>query len=51
MEPGLHPDRLAQIALHVYPGGIDGFDLLAPASGLVARFARDRDDALRRALF
>ena len=37
--------------LHVYPGGIHGFDLLAPASGLAARFARDRDDALRRALF
>lgn len=35
--------------LHVYPGGIHGFDLLAPASGLAQRFVRDRDDALRRA--
>jgi acetyl esterase/lipase len=35
--------------LHVYPGGIHGFDLLAPASGLARRFVRDRDDALRRA--
>ncbi len=35
--------------LHVYPGGIHGFDLLAPASALAQRFIRDRDDALRRA--
>jgi acetyl esterase/lipase len=35
--------------LHVYPGGIHGFDLLAPGSGLAQRFIRDRDDALRRA--
>ncbi|HEX5302316.1 MAG TPA: alpha/beta hydrolase [Streptosporangiaceae bacterium] len=35
--------------LHVYPGGIHGFDLLAPASRLAQRFARDRDEALRRA--
>ena len=35
--------------LHVYPGGIHGFDLLAPGSGLAQRFVRDRDDALRRA--
>jgi acetyl esterase/lipase len=35
--------------LHVYPGGIHGFDLLAPGSGLAKRFVRDRDDALRRA--
>jgi acetyl esterase/lipase len=35
--------------LHVYPGGIHGFDLLAPTSGLAQRFIRDRDDALRRA--
>ncbi len=35
--------------LHVYPGGIHGFDLLAPASRLAQRFVRDRDDALRRA--
>lgn len=35
--------------LHVYAGGIHGFDLLAPASGLAGRFQRDRDEALRRA--
>ena len=35
--------------LHVYVGGIHGFDLLAPASELAGRFRRDRDDALRRA--
>ena len=35
--------------LHVYPGGIHGFDLLAPGSGLARRFAAERDDALRRA--
>jgi acetyl esterase/lipase len=35
--------------LHVYPGGIHGFDLLAPASGLARRFQADRNAALRRA--
>jgi acetyl esterase/lipase len=35
--------------LHVYPGGIHGFDLLIPGSALAQRFVRDRDDALRRA--
>jgi acetyl esterase/lipase len=35
--------------LHVYPGGIHGFHLLAPASRLAQRFVRDRDEALRRA--
>jgi len=35
--------------LHVYPGGIHGFDLLAPASRLAQRFVRDRDEALRQA--
>jgi len=35
--------------LHTYPGGIHGFDLLAPGSALAKRFIRDRDDALRRA--
>jgi acetyl esterase/lipase len=35
--------------LHVYPGGIHGFDLLAPNSGLAQRFIRDRDEALQRA--
>ena len=35
--------------LHVYPGGIHGFDLLAPASRLAQRFVRDRDEALHRA--
>jgi acetyl esterase/lipase len=38
------------IELHVYPGGIHGFDSTAPASQLARRFARDRDDALHRAL-
>jgi acetyl esterase/lipase len=36
--------------LHVYVGGIHGFDLLAPAAQVSGRFVRDRDDALRRAL-
>ncbi|HWM60010.1 MAG TPA: alpha/beta hydrolase [Pseudonocardia sp.] len=35
--------------LHVYRGGIHGFDLLAPTSGVARRFQRDRDEALRRA--
>ncbi len=35
--------------LHVYPGGIHGFDLLAPESALAQRFRAERDDALRRA--
>jgi acetyl esterase/lipase len=35
--------------LHVYPGGIHGFDLLAPGSQLAQRFVRDRDEALERA--
>jgi acetyl esterase/lipase len=35
--------------LHVYPGGIHGFDLLAPGSALAQRLVRDRDDALRSA--
>jgi len=35
--------------LHVYPSGIRGFDLLAPASTLAQRFIRDRDEALHRA--
>jgi acetyl esterase/lipase len=35
--------------LHTYPGGIHGFDLLAPGSALAQRFIRDRDEALRRA--
>jgi len=35
--------------LHVYPGGIHGFDLLAPGSALAQRFIRDRDEALQRA--
>jgi acetyl esterase/lipase len=35
--------------LHTYPGGIHGFDLLAPGSALARRFIRDRDEALRRA--
>ena len=35
--------------LHVYPDGYHGFDSFAPSSRLAARFAADRDDALRRA--
>jgi acetyl esterase/lipase len=35
--------------LHVYPGGIHGFDVLAPGSQLAQRFVRDRDEALQRA--
>jgi acetyl esterase/lipase len=36
--------------LHVYPGAVHGFDSFAPQSAIARRFARDRDDALRRAL-
>jgi acetyl esterase/lipase len=35
--------------LHVYPGGIHGFDVLVPGSQLAQRFVRDRDEALQRA--
>ena len=38
------------VELHVYPGGWHGFDNVAAGSELAERFARDRDDALRRAL-
>ena len=36
--------------LHVYAGGIHGFNGLAPGTDLAIRYDRDRDDALRRAL-
>ncbi|HEY3260790.1 MAG TPA: alpha/beta hydrolase [Pseudonocardiaceae bacterium] len=38
------------VELHVYPGGIHGFDLFAPDSGLARRLVRDRDEALARVL-
>ena len=37
--------------LHVYPGGFHAFEAFAPASDVARRFVRDRDGALRRALF
>lgn len=36
--------------LHVYPGGVHGFDLFAPDSALARRFCRDRDEAFDRLL-
>jgi acetyl esterase/lipase len=36
--------------LHVYPGGVHGFDLFAPEAALTRRFCRDRDEALDRFL-
>ncbi len=36
--------------LHVYPGGVHGFDLFAPAAALTRRFCRDRDEAFDRFL-
>jgi acetyl esterase/lipase len=36
--------------LHVYPGGVHGFDLFAPQAALTRRFCRDRDEAFDRFL-
>lgn len=36
--------------LHVYPGGVHGFDLFAPSAALTRRFCRDRDEAFDRFL-
>jgi acetyl esterase/lipase len=36
--------------LHVYPGGVHGFDLFAPGAALTRRFCRERDEALDRFL-
>ena len=36
--------------LHVYPGGVHGFDVFVPDGGLSRRLARDRDDSLAFAL-
>jgi acetyl esterase/lipase len=36
--------------LHVYPGGVHGFDLFAPDAALTRRFCRDRDEAFDRFL-
>jgi acetyl esterase/lipase len=36
--------------LHVYPGGVHGFDLFAPDADLTRRFCRDRDEAIDRLL-
>jgi acetyl esterase/lipase len=36
--------------LHVYPGGVHGFDLFAPEAVLTRRFCRERDEALDRFL-
>jgi acetyl esterase/lipase len=36
--------------LHVYPGGVHGFDVFAPEAAVTRRFCRDRDEALDRFL-
>ena len=36
--------------LHVYPGGVHGFDLFAPEAAVTRRFCRDRDEAFDRFL-
>jgi acetyl esterase/lipase len=36
--------------LHVYPGGVHGFDLFAPDAAVTRRFCRERDDACDRLL-
>jgi acetyl esterase/lipase len=36
--------------LHVYPGGVHGFDLFAPDASLTQRFCRDRDEGFARLL-
>jgi len=36
--------------LHVYPGGVHGFELFAPEAAVSRRFTRDRDEALDRFL-
>jgi acetyl esterase/lipase len=36
--------------LHVYPGGVHGFDLFAPGAALTERFCRERDEAFARLL-
>jgi acetyl esterase/lipase len=36
--------------LHVYPGGVHGFDVFVPEGRLAGRLARDRDDSLAFAL-
>jgi acetyl esterase/lipase len=36
--------------LHVYPGGVHGFDLFAPEAEISRRFCRDRDEAFDRFL-
>jgi acetyl esterase/lipase len=36
--------------LHVYPGGVHGFDVFAPEAALTRRFCQERDDALDRFL-
>jgi acetyl esterase/lipase len=36
--------------LHVYPGGVHGFELFAPEAAVSRRFTRDRDEAFDRFL-
>jgi acetyl esterase/lipase len=37
--------------LHVYPRAFHGWNALAPAAAISQRFATDRDQALKRALY
>jgi acetyl esterase/lipase len=39
------------VELHVYPGAFHGSDGLVPTAAVSQRFAADRDEALKRALF
>jgi len=47
--------RLAQaeipVELHVYPRAFHGWDAIAPTAAISQRFATDRDQALKRALY
>jgi acetyl esterase/lipase len=38
------------VEIHVYPRAFHGFDAIAPTAAISQRFARDRDQALKRAL-
>ena len=39
------------VELHVYPRAFHGWDAIAPTAAISQRFATDRDQALKRALY